>query len=250
MTLSYSSCAQTKRTFQVRRDLFRLVVGLAALALLFGPAKPTLGAQVSDTNRQEIGATITTPMMWNTQPVDPQRIFMDMGDHSLRLDSTGKAHVAYGGDHLYYASYDGTSWSGETVDTGNNVGQYVSLYIDSEDHPHISYYDGYYRFLKYARNLGGGWEIYVIDRGWTGVKEIAPEGGICQPGDLWYRDHQYLRHRVIHFACAGCERQPVYLLLRSGEWGFEMRSQGARRLVRGYRRLGGQYRAVYLDCCG
>ena len=198
MTLSYSSRARVKRTIQARRGLFTLVIALVALAFLLSPVNQAWGAPASDINhqelgvrqgfgaRQEFGATITTPMMWTTQGITHERMFTNMGDHSLRLDSTGKAHVAFGGDHLYYASYDGTNWTGETVDWSDNVGQYASLFIDSNDHPHISYYDAYYGNLKYARNLGSGWEIYTIakwwmeDEGFVGESAITPEAGAAR----------------------------------------------------------------------
>jgi len=176
MTLPYSPRARVKRTIQARRGLFMLVIALAAAAYLLSPVNQAWGALAGDIHRQEFGATIATPMMWTTQRVDPQRMFSNMGDHSLRLDSTGKAHIAFGGDHLYYATYDGTSWVGETVDLSDNVGHYTSLFIDSNDHPHISYYDAYYGTLKYARNLGGGWEAYTIDKWWSASEEFGAEG--------------------------------------------------------------------------
>ncbi len=177
MTLSYSTYARVKRAIQARHGLITLVVALAALAFLLGPIHQAWGAPSVDINRQESNATTAAPMIWTTQRVNPQRMFINMGDHSLRLDSTGKAHVAYGGDRLYYASYDGANWSVETVDVSDNVGQYASLFIDSANHPHISYYDAHYGALKYARNLGSGWEVFAIDK-WSSVNETIGAEGI------------------------------------------------------------------------
>jgi len=178
MTLSYSSRARVKRTIQARRGLYPLVIALAALAFLLSPVNRAWGAPASDIGRQEHGThqefvtrqgfitDATASVMWTTQRVTNERMFSNLGDHSLRLDSTGKAHIAYGGDHLYYASYDSTNWVVETIDLSDNVGQYTSLFIDSSDHPHISYYDAYYGNLKYARNLGSGWETFTLAT-WT-----------------------------------------------------------------------------------
>ena len=44
---------------------------------------------------------------WQTECADCPRQFSNMTDHSLRLDAEGHPHVAYGGDHLYYAWSDG-----------------------------------------------------------------------------------------------------------------------------------------------
>ena len=190
MTLSYSSRARVKRTIQARRGLYTLVIALATLAFLLSPLDQAWGAPASDINHQEfssrqdfsarqgVGATITTPMMWTPQRITNERLFVNMGDHSLRLDSTGKAHIAFGGDHLYYASYDGANWTVETVDVSDNVGQYTSLFIDSNNHPHISYYDAYNGTLKYARNLGGGWESYTIAKWWTEQEGFIEEASL------------------------------------------------------------------------
>ena len=65
-----------------------------------------------------------------------------MSDRSLRLDSEGHPHIAYGGKHLYYAWHDGVEWHYETVDGAYEVGMFASLALDAAGRPHISYYDG------------------------------------------------------------------------------------------------------------
>ena len=116
MTLSSSSGARENRTIHVGHGLFRVVTALTALVFLLGSVNRAWGAPPGNINRQDIGATVPNPIVFSTQQVDPQRLFINMGDHSIRLDSTGKAHIAFGGDHLYYATFDGTNRSSETVD--------------------------------------------------------------------------------------------------------------------------------------
>ena len=53
---------------------------------------------------------------WVIECVDCPKHFDAMTDRSLRLDSDGNPHIAYGGDHLYYAWYDGAEWQYETAD--------------------------------------------------------------------------------------------------------------------------------------
>ena len=103
MTLSYLSRARGKRTLQTRRSLFTFFACLATLAIMLGPVSAGRGAPAQEPHRQDFSATISTPMMWTSQRVEPQRMFVNMGDHSLRLDSTGKAHVAFGGDRFVAA---------------------------------------------------------------------------------------------------------------------------------------------------
>ena len=190
MTLSYSSRARVKRTIHARRGLYTLAIALATLAFLLSPVNQVWGSPASDINHPEFsvrqvsgagqvsGAAAPTYMLWATQRITHERLFTNMGDHSLRLDSTGKAHIAFGGDHLYYASYDGTNWTVETVDSSDNVGQFTSLFIDSNNHPHISYYDAYYGTLKYARNLGSGWESFTIAKWWTARDGLIEEDSL------------------------------------------------------------------------
>ena len=49
------------------------------------------------------------------------------------------------------------AWQIETVDSAGRVGEFNSLALDSQDHPHISYWDGDLWALKYAHNDGSGW---------------------------------------------------------------------------------------------
>jgi len=100
---------------------------------------------------------------WVTECVDCPKYFADMTDHNLRLDTDGHPHIAYGGDHLYYAWHEGTSWHYETVDDSPGVGQYASLDIDGNGFPHISYYDSANYDLKYAYQDNSRWHVQTID---------------------------------------------------------------------------------------
>ena len=52
---------------------------------------------------------------------------------------------------LDYATWNGTIWVFEIVDTTNNVGSYSSLALDPISHkPRIAYYDSSSQDLKYA----------------------------------------------------------------------------------------------------
>ena len=52
-----------------------------------------------------LGSTEIIPgSTWKIECVDCPHHFAAMGDHSMRLDSKGYAHIAYGGDALYYAA--------------------------------------------------------------------------------------------------------------------------------------------------
>ncbi|MEJ2737084.1 MAG: hypothetical protein P8189_26560, partial [Anaerolineae bacterium] len=97
--------------------------------------------------------------------VDAPRYFAAMSDHSLALDSSGQLHIAYGGDNLYYAWYDGSAWHSEVVDEDWSaaVGTYAAIAIDSAGRPHISYYDMTNMDLRYARWTGSAWDVQTVD---------------------------------------------------------------------------------------
>ncbi len=92
---------------------------------------------------------------------------------SLAFDSKGNPHISfYDADNqdVEYISYDGTSWGNpEVVDT--NLGDCVtgvygntSLVIDSNDVPHIAYYNANKTALMYAfKESDGTWHTDVVD---------------------------------------------------------------------------------------
>jgi hypothetical protein len=80
--------------------------------------------------------------------VDCPRYFSSMTRRSLRLDDDGHPHIAYGGDGLYYAWYDGAEWQHETVDSSPRVGLYTSLALDAAGYPHKSSSTGRARICR------------------------------------------------------------------------------------------------------
>jgi hypothetical protein len=117
----------------------------------------------------EAGAALPTSRLWHIEGVDVWKYFSSMGARSLALDAEGHPHIAYGGDHLYYAWHDGGAWQLETVDSDARVGQHTSLALDADGRPHISYLDAYNVDLKYAYFDGAAWQIETVDSdGWVG----------------------------------------------------------------------------------
>ena len=126
---------------------------------------------------------------WHIETVDTAG---DVGYYtSIALDSNDRPHISYCDEsgalyseyntymHNYnyymdrdlkYARFDGSEWHIEKVDSEEYVGRYSSIAIDSNDHPHISYYHDVTEFdLKYARFDGSEWQIEVVESGgWVG----------------------------------------------------------------------------------
>jgi hypothetical protein len=113
-------------------------------------------------NGGELAASAQSTATWNIRYVDRGESFTKMTDRSLRLDSAGNPHVAYGGTQLYHMYYTDTIWVREMVDNDYGVGEYASLAIDSAGHPHFSYYDSTNGDLRYALRVGATSYIHVF----------------------------------------------------------------------------------------
>ncbi|MDP6562685.1 MAG: putative Ig domain-containing protein, partial [Candidatus Thalassarchaeum sp.] len=86
---------------------------------------------------------------------------------SMALDSEGNQHIAYynsSDSSLMYAMHDGVSWQIEEVDDSGTTGRYMSIAIDSNDLPHISYvHDTSLDEVRYAHYNGTEWSIETVD---------------------------------------------------------------------------------------
>ena len=104
----------------------------------------------------------TQPGGWVIDDVESAK-FSEMTDRYLRTDTSGFPHMTYGGVQLFYAWYDGLMIRTEVADTDPAVGRHASLALDSEDYPHISYYDAGNKALKYAYKDICGWYTEIVD---------------------------------------------------------------------------------------
>jgi len=103
---------------------------------------------------------------WCIEGADAPKCFSHINgtyQRVIAVDRRNNPHIAYGGDHLYYAYYDGRSWNYETVDTSSGVGDGCSIALDGEGKAHISYYDSINNRLKYATNKSGTWVTETVD---------------------------------------------------------------------------------------
>lgn len=105
---------------------------------------------------------------------------------SIAVDSFGHPHIAYGGRALKYASFDGSSWSIQVVDTlggqSNRSALFQRLVIDGNDRPHISYtlkedfVFTYNLYVKYATASGGSWSSQLLSDAYGKQSAIALDG--------------------------------------------------------------------------
>lgn len=102
-------------------------------------------------------------IFWIKQCVDCPKSFLYFSERGLQIDGNGQSHIAYGGDHLYYAWFDGVNWNYNIVDPGRGMGGSASLALDVSNRPHIAYTDKVNKYLKYAYPDTNGWHIQLVD---------------------------------------------------------------------------------------
>jgi len=86
----------------------------------------------------------------------------EVGLHSsLATTSDGTVHLAFFDRRhkdLYLARRESAGeWSISEIDTVGWSGEFITLFIDSNDHLHLAYQDTWNRRLRYAFNDGSGW---------------------------------------------------------------------------------------------
>ncbi|MBN1873916.1 MAG: PKD domain-containing protein [Anaerolineae bacterium] len=122
-------------------------------------------------------AASNAPDGWVVECVDcpPNIGSMDFSPShfGLGVDSEGYPHIAYLNDHggwsgeLEYIYQDAAGWHWQVVDTGlqgyPNPG--ISLDLDTNGYPHISYYNATDNGLKYAYQDASGWHTEVVRNG-------------------------------------------------------------------------------------
>jgi len=108
--------------------------------------------------------------VWNIETID---FLGNVGLYtSIEIDSNNHPHISYCNYDtrtLKYASFNGNTWKKTVVDNtaiicaDNYFCDYISLELDDNDSPHISYCD-YENFdLKYAHLTGNTWQKEIVD---------------------------------------------------------------------------------------
>jgi hypothetical protein len=174
------------------------LISVVLLALL------PLSGLVTASSPAPSGAALaaTSPANWRYQLVDGPKIFSAMGPRSLAIDAAlggiaGYPHIAYGGDHLYYAWQDGSGWHREVADSSPGVGAYASLALDAEGSAHVAYYDSIEHRAMYAyRRPNGSWFLKVLSAQCGGDLALALDSA----GDahVVYRASNYRELRYVY----------------------------------------------------
>ena len=106
---------------------------------------------------------------WQVQFIKHPR--HDGWDNNLAIDSAGRPHVTsidpvqFGGQSgVEYATLDGGSWTVEEVGSGPLPYEFGTfIVLDSQERPHVVWFDSGDKNLKYALKDGGSWQISTVD---------------------------------------------------------------------------------------
>jgi len=83
------------------------------------------------------------------------------------LNNVGLPRIVYKDElsgNQKYAEYDGSAWLIQTVDTGDEAGEFCSLAVDTDDKPHVVYcINPGFKDLKYGYFNGVSWDLHVLD---------------------------------------------------------------------------------------
>ncbi len=87
---------------------------------------------------------------------------------SLALDHSGLPHISYWRNNygqtggLIYASWSGSAWTQQIIEEDTDTGRDNSLAFDSQDKPHISYFDDWNGLVRYASWSGTAWTTETV----------------------------------------------------------------------------------------
>jgi hypothetical protein len=92
----------------------------------------------------------------------------DAGANDIAFDASGRLHMVFndrGEKNLKYSVRDTNGkWSiPQTIDNGYEAGGYPSLALDSKGNPAVAYFDGNGGNLKFAKMVGGAWQVETVD---------------------------------------------------------------------------------------
>ena len=156
-----------------------------------GAGSTTVKVTDSVLNTAASSVTVTPAGAWTIVSIDASA---RSGQYaSLALDGSGNPRIAYyeaQGKELRLATWNGSSWSVQTVDSStSNIGQYCSLALaPGTGYPRISYYDAHNHDLRYASWNGSSWTLQtVVSSGDVGMyTSLALDPGTGYPRISYY----------------------------------------------------------------
>ncbi len=193
----------------------------------WGPIAPIIGQVVSFT-----GTTLSIGTRWLTETVD--RLPEEYLYNSLALDSADRPRIVYSGyeDFGYrYASWTGSSW--QINNMPDMAGSSVSLQLDENDRPHLSY-TGAGTNLMYAYYDGAHWLSQTLGYGGSPSLALDPFGHphisyastylryAWNDGSAWYTESVGMEAGGQDSLALDAAGRP-HISYQGGDWGDQLR---------------------------
>jgi len=141
----------------------------------YGPLDIQVGSdgvpQISyhDHDNEDAAYAVLVDGQWRVETI--KHAGHDGWDNNLAIDSSGRPHIVsidpsqFGSKSgVEYATFDGQSWNVEEVGSGPlpyEFGSFIAL--DSQDRPHVVWFDDDGKDLKYATKDGTGWVVSTVE---------------------------------------------------------------------------------------
>jgi hypothetical protein len=111
----------------------------------------------------------------------------------LALDAAANPHISYFDGRtsdLMYASWDGSQWLTQTVDSEGSTGHIPVLALHTDGNPHISYYDSTRAEMRYAHWDGSQWISQTVESA-GGVAEFGNGSLVVDSSGRPHLSYQY-----------------------------------------------------------
>ncbi len=101
---------------------------------------------------------------WHTQAIMMSDYHVLAGYLSMDLDSESIPHIVLSsGEMLYYVTQVGAGWEIEPIDLGADQPCFPAMDLDTQDFPHLTYYERLHNILKYLYKDADGWHLEGVN---------------------------------------------------------------------------------------
>ncbi|MCG7841177.1 MAG: fibronectin type III domain-containing protein, partial [Methanomassiliicoccales archaeon] len=132
------------------------------------------------------------------------------GRVSLAVDSENIVHVVYyRGGELMHANQMPTGWATESLESTDQLGGGISMFIDDQDQIYVTFYNEVLSLLKYINNVGGQWNPAEV---------IEAEGNVGIGSSIMVDDNGDEHIAYVEKTTTGVLK---YVEKRNGIWMFQ-----------------------------
>jgi hypothetical protein len=194
----------------------------------FTTAPPDVHISYFDQTNGDLKYAVKSNGAWTTGAVDA--VGSIPTSTSLALDSSGDPHIGYRSGDLKYAVKSAGQWMAEAVDASG--GLHISLVLDIQNNPRMSYVDAVNGDLSYAAKEGGIWSIEVVNLTLNGFASTSL--AVDAQGNPHIAYHEFPRRVVYSVKNGGWSDELIETTL-GGNWtSLTLDTQGAPHIIYQY----------------